>query len=237
MSQSFANHKRIFIRCDKEYKNSHSFENGDTIKLQRQFDNFDRKYTQPVNAIVIDSAIIPQGAEVLCHHNATHATYELPDYIGLDGNYLSGNERYFSIPEDQCYAWRVEGGEWQPAPGFEFGLRIFKPYTGTLSGILPSQIKNKLFITTGEFSGKAVMTKGHCDYTIIFQDRNGREGQLIRLRHFPDEPAHIREEIVAIDLLTTGKVRTGELEIGLSPTNCFSLMLSYGEIKQLNLVE
>lgn len=218
-----ATHNRIFIKINLEYKNSYTFNGGETISLGRKFNCFDRKYTQPVNATVIDSEIIPKGAEVLCHHNATHATYELPDYAGLDGSHLSGNERYYSIPEDQCYAWRTEGGEWQPAPGFEFGLRIFKPYTGVLSGILPTQIKNKLLITSGELCGKAVMTKGHCDYEIIFQDSNGREGQLIRLRHF-NEPDNIREEIICIDHETNDKIASGEYHIGLCPTDAKPLI-------------
>jgi hypothetical protein len=217
--------KRIFIKCDKEYKNSHTFESGDTISLQRKFDNFNRRHTQPVNAIVIDSAIIPKGAEILCHHNSTHPTYELPDYKGLDGEYLSGNEKYYSIPETECYAWRIGDGEWNPAPGFEFGLRIFKQYDGILSGILPKQLVNKLLIATGEYCGKVVMTKGASDYEVIYQQSNGREGRLIRVRHF-SEPENIREEIIGIDYTATEKVESGEYLIGLSPQ----------EAKQINVL-
>lgn len=216
MVTTSATWKRIFIRCKINYKDSHSFENGETISLQRKFNNFNRRHTQPVNATVIYSDIIPSGAEILCHHNICHLTYELPDYIGLDGEYISGSEKYFSIPEDQCYAWRINYGEWIPAPGFEFGLRIFKPYEGSLSGILPKQIKNKLLITSGEYCGKVVMTKGACDYEIIFNDLNGREARLIRVRHF-NEPNNIREEICAIDYETTEKINAGEYLIGVSP--------------------
>lgn len=227
MAITSATWRRLFIVCDKEYKNSHSFDNGEVISLQRKFDCFDRKYTQPVNAIVIDSAIIPKGAEVLLHHNATHGTYELPDYIGLDGEHLSGNERYFSIPETECYAWRINGSEWNPTPGFEFGLRIFKPYEGGLVGILPKHIKNKLLITSGEYCGKAVMTKGACDYEVIFQDSNGREGRLIRLRHFEKEEANIREEIVAVDYETTENIESGKYLVGLSPSD--AKYINYGK--------
>lgn len=211
--------RRIFIVCNTDYKNSHTFGSGETIALQRKFDNFDRKYTQPVNATVIDSAIIPKWAEILCHHNSTHPTYEIFDYKGLDGQFLSGNERYFSIPETECYAWRMGDEKWNPAPGFEFGLRIFKSYEGNFDGILPTQIKNKLLITSGEYCGKVVMTKGNVDYEIIFQDLNGKEGRLIRLRHF-SEPNNIREEIICIDHETTERVETGEYLVGLSPSDC-----------------
>lgn len=216
MAITSATWKRIFIRCNLAYKDSHTFDNGDTISLQRKFNNFNRRYTQSTNAIVVNSDIIPIGAEVLIHHNGCHDTYQIFDYKGLDGEFLSGNERYYSIPETECYAWRVGDGQWNPAPGFEFGLRIFKPYTGTLSGILPKHIKNKLLVTSGEYCGKVVITKGACDYEVIFQDKNGREGRLIRLRHFI-EPENIREEICAIDYETTEKINSGEYLVGISP--------------------
>lgn len=218
MEMTCATWGRIFIKCDKEYKNNHTFNDGETINLGRQFNNFDRKYTQPVNAIVIDSTFIPEGAEVLLHHNSTHPTYELPDYKGLDGEYLSGNERYFSIPESECYAWRIGNGGWNPAPGFEFGLRIFKPYEGALSGILPKQIKNKLLIISGEYCGKVAITKANCDYEMIFQTHEGREGRLIRIRHFK-EPSNIREEIIGICNKTTELFNNGEYMAGLSPSD------------------
>lgn len=222
-----ATRKRIFIKCDTNYKNSHTFDDGNKISLQRKFDNFNRRHTQPVNAIVVHSESIPIGAEVLCHHNASHGTYELPDYIGLDGEFLSSNEKYFSIPETECYAWRVDDGDWQPTYGFDFGLRVFKPYSGALCGILPKQIVNKLLITTGKYCGKAVLTKGACDYEIIYQDKNGREGRLIRLRHFPDEPEHLRNEIIGIDHNATSKVESGEYLIGLSPQDARKILHVY----------
>lgn len=213
-----ANYKRIFIKCDLQYKNSHTFSEGTTISLKREFDNFDRKYTQPINAIVIDSAIIPKDAEVLIHHNATHPTYEILDYKGLDEEYISGTERYFSIPESECYAWRIDNEEWNPTPGFEFGLRIFKPYTGFIKGVPPTLIKNKLFITSGQLCGKVVLTKAASDYELIYQNNNGKEARLIRLRHF-EEPENIREEILGIDYETTRKINNEEYIIGLSAQN------------------
>lgn len=216
MAITSATWKRIFIRCNTDYKNSHSFESGETISLQRKFNNFNRRHTQPVNAIVINSETIPAGAELLIHHNGCHDTYRIFDYKQLGAEYISDDNKYFSIPEDQCYAWRIGDGQWNPAPGFEFGLRIFKPYPGALSGILPKQIKNKLLITSGEFYGKVVITKGACDYEVIYQDLNGKEGRLIRVRHFA-ESENIREEVCAIDHETTERINSGEYLVGLSP--------------------
>lgn len=215
-----ATYKRLFVRVDLNYKNSHAFTGGETISLKRDNDNFNRRETQPVNGIVIHSAIIPSGAEVLMHHNSTHPTYEIFDFKELDGEYIAGTERYFSIPETECFAWRIGDNEWNPAPGFELGLRIFQPYEGAISGILPKQIKNKLYITSGDYKGKVAMTKGNCDYQIVFQNLSGREDSIIRLRNFPNDPTHIRNEIVAIDHETTDRIINGDFLIGLSPTNC-----------------
>ena len=221
MKATQATWKRIFCSIDKDYKNHHTFDNGTTIRQERFRNEFDRRITQPVNGTVIQSHFIPSGAECLLHHNAAHATYEIFDYKELDGSFLSGNLRYFSIPESECYAWRIDG-DWQPCHGFAFGLRVFKPYTGSLSSILPIQVKNKLFITSGEYAGKVAMTAGHSDYEIVFRDRNGKEQKLIRLRHF-EEPENIREEIFSIDHETTDKVLNNEYLIGFSPVQCQKL--------------
>lgn len=209
--------KRIFISVDMDYKN-HARLNSEDISLIRDRDNFDKKYVRPINGIVISSEKIPKGAEVLIHHNATHDTYRIYDYEGLNGEYIGSNIRHFSIPESECYAWRVDNGEWNPCEGFEFGLRIYKPYEGFLS-MLPTQIKNKLYITTGGLKGKVVMTKGASDYEMTYQDNNGREGKLIRVRHF-NKPANIREEIVAICNDTTAQVNEGLMLVGLSVYDC-----------------
>lgn len=216
--------KRIFISVKMDLKSFHSFNDGTKIILNRDVDNFDKKYVRPVNGIVIDSDIIPKGAEILIHHNATHGTYELPDYKGFDGEYISSNEKFFSIPESECFAWRLGNEDWKPMKGFEFGLRIFKPYTGTLSGILPTIIKNKLLITTGEFKDVAVMTKSACDYEIIYQGEDGKEKRLIRLRHF-NEPENIREEIIAKDHETTKRINDGSLLVGLNINDCKKNMI------------
>lgn len=211
---------RIFISVDMDFKN-HTRINDSDISLKRDVDNFDKRVTRPINGIVINAENIPSGAECLIHHNATHPTYEIFDYKEISGEYISGNERYFSIPVTECYAWRANG-EWNPCEGFEFGLRIFKPYGGSLSGILPTQIKNKLFITSGELKNKVVITKAACDYEMVYQDKNGKENRLIRIRHF-NEPQNIRQEIIAIDTNATKEVENNKLLIGLLSSNCKTL--------------
>lgn len=201
-------YKRIVVSIDKEYKNFYSL--GTTeIRLQRDTDNFDRKYTQPVNGIVIDAENIPIGAEVLLHHNASHDTYYIFDY--------EEDKQLFSIPETECYAWRTDG-EWHPSNGFELALRVFKPYKGFLNSILPEKIKQKLFITSGVFKNKVVVTLKFCDYEIIFRDKDGTEQSIIRCRNSKE-----RKEIIAVDLGATEKVLKGEWFVGINNENCHPL--------------
>ena len=115
-----------------------------------------------------------------------------------------------------------KGDAWFPVKGFETGLRVFKPYEGILQGIEPKLVKDKLFITSGNLKGKVCLTLKSCDYQIVFQDINGREGNIIRLRHSDDE-FHPREEIVAVDNEATELVQKGELLIGLTPTDAKEL--------------
>ena len=58
---------RVIISVDHEKKNSHTFEDGTTIRLERDWNNLNRRETQPVNAIVIDGEGIKDGAEILIH--------------------------------------------------------------------------------------------------------------------------------------------------------------------------
>jgi hypothetical protein len=95
---------------------------------------------------------------------------------------------------------------------------VYKPYNGSLVGIEPTIIKDVLYITTGELKGSVVHTLKASDYTIIFQDINGREGRLCRCRHFEDEE-HEREEVVAISHYLTEQVDKGELIVGISTSD------------------
>ena len=69
---------RIIIKCNLEYKNEVAF-NGTKIRLERQFNNLNRRETEPVNAWVVDGCGIPKDAEILIHHNSTHDSYRIFD--------------------------------------------------------------------------------------------------------------------------------------------------------------
>lgn len=210
-------HGRIVVKVDMNYKDSHQFEDGTKIKLVRRVDNFDMKHTQPVNAIVLSAEHIPQGAEIIIHHNSTHDSNRIFNYKPLSGKEVASDIKYFSIPELEAYLWRMPGEEWQPVKGFATGLRVFEPYNGILQGIPPKQIKDTLLITSGALKGKVVMTLKSCDYCLVFQD-NGRERNIIRIRHDDDTEIE-REEVQLIHNEMTTRVNKGELLIGLTPTD------------------
>lgn len=210
---------RVIVAVSMEGKNYHTFSDGTKIRLERRFDNFDRKYTQPVNATVISAENIPAGAEILIHHNATDETNRITNYNNLSGEDIASDVRYFSVPTADCFAWR-DDNEWLPLPPFDFGLRIFKPYTGALQGIEPELIVNALFITTGYYNRGVMLTLKASDYTIIFQDTNGAEKRLIRIRTDEDEATKREAEVVALDHVLTEKVLNGEYFVGLTKADC-----------------
>lgn len=218
MSELKSTWQRILLSIDVNGKNSHTFDNGETIRLRRNVDNFDRRETEPVNAYCIDGGGIPKGAELLCHHHCAHDQYRLFDFPEINGEVIASTIKYYSVPESLIYAWRMGSEPWQPTKGFAFALRIFKPYTGVLSGIYPTVMKQKLFITTGELKNKVCMVLRASDYQIIFQNEKGQEDNLIRLRHYENEVGE-REEVVAVDLDATHKVFSGEYWVGLNPQN------------------
>lgn len=171
---------RIVVKMDMNYKNSHTFEDGTKIRLERRFDNFDNRYTQPINAIVVSADNIPDGSEILCHHNVGHPTNQIFNYQPLSGDVQASDIRYFSISVDEAFVYREKDStEWRPLPGYDFALRVFKPYLGTIQGIEPTLIKNTMLMTTGEYKGLICHTLKYCDYELIFQDLNGRESRLI----------------------------------------------------------
>lgn len=210
-------HGRIVVQVDMNYKDSHRFEDGTEIKLVRRVNNFDKKHTEPVNAIVLSADNIPTGAEITIHHNSTHDSNRIFNYKPLSGIDIASDIRYFSIPELEAYLWRMGDEEWQPVKGFATGLRVFEPYTGILQGIPPKQIKDTLLITSGALKGKVVMTLKSCDYCLIFQDK-GRERNIIRIRH-DDETEIEREEVVLIHDEFTQKVNDGLLLVGITATD------------------
>lgn len=211
---------RIAVRVDMNYKNSHTFGDGTKIALERRYDNFDRKYTEPVNAVVMSGENIPEGSEILIHHNSCHDTNRIFNYTALSGDEIASDIKYFSIPETEAFAWySKESKNWQPLPGFDFALRVFRPYKGVLEGIEPTLIKDCLYVTTGEYKGLVCRTLKSCDYQLIFQDQNGREGNLIRFRSSEDVKTQRECEVIAIDHSLTNEMLNRNLIAGISKSD------------------
>jgi len=205
---------RVIIKVDLESKNSHTFKDGTKIKLERQYDNFNMRYVKPVNAEVVNAKDIPAGAEILIHHNATHDTYKIFNYQRPTAE-ASSDIQYFSIPIEECFMWREEkGSTWNALNNFITGLRIFEPYSGNLQGIDPSLIKNKIYVTSGELAGNVVGTVISSDYEIIYQNDDGTEGKIIRLRYYPE--GNDRNEVISVEHEYTERVKNGELLVGYS---------------------
>jgi len=213
---------RVIIKVDLESKNSHTFKDGTKIKLERVYDNFNMRYVKPVNATVVAAKDIPEGSEILIHHNATHDTYKLFNYLKPTAE-ASSDIQYFSIPIEECFLWRNgQNKAWQPLNNFITGLRIFEPYTGFLEGIPPALIKNKIYITSGELSGKVATTLISSDYEIIYQNDDGTDDRIIRLRYYND--GNDRNEIIAIDHDLTDRVLNNEVLIGYGISDASKLI-------------
>ena len=212
---------RVIIKVDLESKNSHTFKDGTKIKLERVYDNFNMRYVKPVNAEVVDAKDIPTGAEILIHHNATHDTYKIFNYQRPTTE-ASSDIQYFSIPIEECFMWREgKGSIWNALNNFVTALRIFKPYKGMLQGIEPEVMNNKLYITSGELKGRAVNTVISSDYEIIYQNDDGTEGRIIRLRYYPD--GNDRNEIIAVNDYMTELVENGDLLVGYGKSDAKQL--------------
>lgn len=213
---------RVIIKVDLESKNSHTFKDGTKIKLERVYDNFNMRYVKPVNAEVVDAAGIPVGSEILIHHNATHDTYKIFNYQRPTAE-ASSDMQYFSIPIEECFMWRSQkGSTWNPLNNFITGLRIFEPYTGFLQGVKPTLIKNKIYVTSGELTGNVVGTVISSDYEIIYQDDDGTEGKIIRLRYYPE--GNDRNEVISIEHELTQKVINGDLLVGYNISDAAKLV-------------
>lgn len=215
---------RVIVKIDLDSKDSHTFRDGTKIEIRRRYNNMNHRHTDPVNAVVVSAENIPEGTEILIHHNSAHDVNRIFDYVPLSGKEIAGRVHYFSLPQSECFLYRV-GNDWLPLPGFTTALRVFKPYTGIIEGIEPELFKDLLYVTSGELKGKVVYTLRSCDYEIIFQDTDGRENRVIRFRHWddgsgelnPSTPTDKREEVIGIANLFTEKVETGEYFVGIKP--------------------
>ena len=213
---------RVIIKVDLESKNSHTFKDGTKIKLERVYDNFNMRYVKPVNAEVVNAKEIPVGSEILIHHNATHDTYKIFNYQRPTAE-ASSNMQYFSIPIEECFMWRdKKGSTWNALNNFITGLRLFEPYIGFLEGIEPTLVKNKIYVTSGELEGNVVGTVISSDYEIIYQDDDGTEGKIIRLRYYPE--GNDRNEVISIEHEFTNKVKNGELLVGYNTSDAKKLI-------------
>lgn len=202
---------RVLVKMDIESKNYYTFANGTRIRRERKFNNFNFREVNPSNGFVVSADNIPVGAEVLIDYTAVHDSYKIFDY---DSG--SSDIEFYSVRECDCYAWRIEGGQWEPAKNCEFALRVYKPYEGRISFITPELIKDSLFITTGKYSGYICQMLKGSDYQIVFTDENGKEGNLIRVRHSDLEEMEF-DEIVAINQDLTDLYNDDKLLVGLTP--------------------
>ena len=209
---------KIIVRVNHEGKNSHKMEDGTVLRLERGWNNLNKRETSPVNAHVVSGEGIPAGAEILISHNGVHETFRITNHGQLSGQKIADRIEYYSIPEDNAFLW-LDGDVWKPVKGFATGLRVFRPYSGPLVGIDPKKIKDTLLVTSGALTGKICHTLRAADYCVIFQDITGREGQVIRFRHSDDEEIE-REEIVCINHGLTKEYNAGKLLVGLTETDC-----------------
>jgi len=201
---------RVVVKIDVEYKNKHTFSSGLTIDRPRQFNNFNKRETEPVNAVVISGTGIDKDSEILVHPNSIHDSNRIFDY--KDSN---DNIRYYSIQNDMCFAWYDENKqEWKGIYPYELALRVFIPYSGALIGIEPKVMKDTLFVLTGELKNKVVRTLVACDYECVYQGRNGQEQSLIRFRPFGEPKLKREEEAIAILNDVTEKVLSGKYLVG-----------------------
>lgn len=223
---------RVIVTVDMQYKNKHTFSNGKTIVLVRQVNNFDRKYTEPVNAIIVSSDNIPEFSEVLIHPNSTHDTNRIFNYTQLSGKKIASEINTYSIREEDCYLWRKGTPEWTPCAAYATGLRVYEPHAGMIVGIPPKRVKDVLYVTSGKYKGEVIKTMRACDYELIFNDLDGREKRIIRFRPEGDysnpNPAHHREaEAIAILHGLTSKVKAGKLFVGVSVSDCGPVKSTY----------
>jgi len=209
---------RVIVKLDMEGKNTHTFNSGLKIRLERQYNNLNRRETEPVNAIVVNGEGLPQGSEILIHHNSCHPVNQIFNYLSLSGEEKEATIKYFSVLEEECFLYREQNSStWKPCKNWATALRVYKPYNGTLKGIEPTLVKNVLWITSGEYKNNVCQVVYASDYTIIFQDIDGKENKIIRLRHFEDE-YNDREEIISVMHELTKKVKKGKLLIGIEPS-------------------
>lgn len=212
--------KRLVVRVDLEQKNFYTFENGQTIRLERGFDNFDRRYTEQVMGVVVDAEYVPKDSFILFHHNSLHETYKILNHSTLSGKEIASGIQLFSIMERDCFFWKKPNEKnWNSMAEFATALRVYKPYNGIIQGIEPKLIKDVLWVTSGKYKGLCCHTIKAVDYEITFRDESGRDKKILRIRPEGNEDGR-EPELTAINHTFTKMIKQGELYIGLSATKC-----------------
>lgn len=213
---------RIICKVDTEQKNNFTFSNGVTIRLERDYNNLDRKYTQQVLGVVISAENIPTDALVLFHHNSLHDTYKIFDHSQLSGEEIASGIKIFSIMERDCFFWKMQDEEdWKPMKNFATALRVFKPYKGILQNIEPTLLKDVLYVTSGKYKGLVCRCDKASDYEIIFRDiTTGRDKSIIRFRENENIEEQRESEVICILDELTEQVNSGELLVGLTKSDC-----------------
>jgi hypothetical protein len=218
---------RVVVKVDTEQKNGYTFEDGTEIRLERDYNNLDRKYTQQVLGVVVDGENIPANALVLFHHNSLHETYQIYNHGRLSGRDIASGIKLFSIMERDCFFWKMKDEEeWHPTEGFATALRVFEPYKGMLQGIEPTLIKDVLFVTSGELKGVVVKTVKASDYQITFRNEKGKDTEIIRFRPHGNEKDQREPEAICVMDNLTKKVNNGELLIGLTKSDAKPLEIN-----------
>ena len=215
---------RLLIKCDRDFKNNHTFESGLTIKLERNVNNLNHRETMPVQGeLLADYFDVPKGSTIIFHHNSIHPSNEIFNHSELSGEEIASNIGLYSIPESECYLWKTKDmEEWQPIKGYAIGLRVFEPYKGILQGIPHTKIPNTLYVKSGIYKNKIVRTVKAADYEIVFRNDNGQEQRIIRFRtYYPD--FNEREEVLFVEEKLTKDLINGELFVGLTDTDCQKL--------------
>lgn len=206
---------RIICKVDLEQKNYYTLTGGVTIRLERDFDNFDRKYTQQVLGLVVSAKDIPTDALVLFHHNSLHESYKIHDQSTLTDEEIKSGIKLFSILERDCFFWKMSGEEeWNATRGYEKALRVFVPYEGGLSGIKPKMLTDTLYVLTGDLAGQVVHTAKASDYEITFRNEKGVDEKIIRFRPHGIPEEGREEEAIAVLHGDTEMVKNGIYLVG-----------------------
>lgn len=212
---------RLLIKCDRDFKNNHTFKDGTTIRLERNVNNLNHRETMPVQGTLLYPYMdAPLGSLIMFHHNSIHPSNEIFNHSELSGEEIASNIGLYSIPESECYLYLPPNtNKWLPIQGYAIGLRVFEPYKGILKGIPPKKMQNTLYVKTGIYKNKIVRTVKATDYEMVFRNQEGREERIIRFRtYYPDY--NDREEVLFVEEKLTSDLLKGKLLVGLTETDC-----------------